>query len=473
MKLRYLALYLIAFILFINLSCSDNPVEPTDNPPVVSIVTPQDNSNYNLGDTITLTATATDTEEGKLTDSSLVWSSDIDGQIGTGTTITISNLSENRHVISLIATDQTLKSDTVQITINLHITFKKAFGGTSSDYGYSAVELSDDKGYVITGNTASFGAGSADLYLVKTDRSGNKVWEKTFGGELYERGTSILENTDGSLIITGFNWSVGLGFSAGVYLVKTDGDGNLLWENTYGTYHSVGFSLAKTSDGGYIVIGWEHRTPLTGDDVYLVKIDSEGNLLWENNFGGNEDDRGYSVCETSDGGYIVTGQTESSGAGLHDIYLVKTDINGNMLWEKTIGSEYIEKSYSVTEALDGGFVITGEVGSSSSGLYDVYLIKTDNSGNLLWENTYGRGAGESVCETSDGGFVITGESYILKTDNQGVLVWVKGLGMGNGNNYSVSETSDKGFVITGFTESFGAGSRDVSLIKTDSLGNVY
>jgi hypothetical protein len=209
------------------------------------------------------------------------------------------------------------------------VKFAKTYGVTGSDYAYS-VQQTSDGGYIVAGGTASFGAGSVDFLLIKTDANGNIIWVKTYGGISYDNARSVQQTSDGGYIVAGLTSSFGAG-NWDVWLIKTDANGNLQWAKTYGgTNYDYAYSVQQTSDGGYIMTGGTASFGAGNWDVWLIKTDANGNLQWAKTYGGTDDDYAYSVQQTSDGGYILAGVTSSFGAGGSDFFLIKTDANGNI-----------------------------------------------------------------------------------------------------------------------------------------------
>jgi hypothetical protein len=220
------------------------------------------------------------------------------------------------------------------------------------------------------------------------------------------------------------------------YLVKTKPNGDTEWTRTYGgTNYDVGYSVQQTDDGGYIVAGITGSYGAGLDDLYLIKTDAYGDTLWTRTCGGTDMDQGYSVQQTADGGYVACGCTFSPSAPSEsDIYIVKTDAHGNTLWARTYGDSGIDRCFSVQQTTDGGFILAGETVPLGAYQYDVYIVRTDSTGDVLWSKTYG---GPSADRSS-----------------------------------AVKRTADGGYVIAGRSNSFGIGDYDIYLIKTDSLGNV-
>ena len=362
--------------------------------------------------------------------------------------------------------------------------FQSTFGGDSLDIGNS-VQQTTDGGYIITGSTGSYGNGDSDVYLLKTDANGDSLWAKTFGGANEDFGSSLELTLDGGYIIVGRTTYGNL--DKDVYLIKTDANGDSLWTKTYGG-SSVDFGLfvVQTLDSGYIITGATESFGNGGRDIYLIKTDANGDSLWTTTFGGSVFDVGNCVQQTTDGGYIIIGGTNSFGNGDRDAYLIKTDEDGVEQWNQTFGGTAYDVGNSVQQTTDGGYIITGRTGSYGSGDKDVYLIKTDANGDSLWTKTFGGSAfdlGTSVKQTPDGGYIISGgtnsfgngerDVYLIKTDGNGTELWNKTFG---GSSVDIANslqlTSDGGYIIIGFTEYQGNGDRDLLLIKTDGNGNI-
>ena len=363
------------------------------------------------------------------------------------------------------------------------ILWTKTFGGSSYDYGRS-VQQTSDGGYIITGRTESYGAGSSDVWLIKTDVWGDTLWTNTFGGSSYDWGNSVQQTSDGGYIITGRTESYGAG-SSDVWLIKTDVWGDTLWTNTFGgSSYDWGNSVQQTSDGGYIMTGGTSSYGAGSSDIWLIKTDVLGDTVWTKTIGWSaSSESGSSIEQTSDQGYIIAGSmVDEEGVGVRVLYLVKTDASGNTSWTKTFGmSDWPDAGGNyVQQTLDGGYIVTGYVSTEGLGYpYDMWLIKTNSSGATTWTKTFGGSSsdyGKSVQQTSNGGYIITGytasygagssDVWLIKTDASGDTLWTKTFGgSGTDGGYSVQQTSDEGYIITGSTYSYGAGSYDVWLIK--------
>jgi len=361
----------------------------------------------------------------------------------------------------------------------------RTYGGANYDCGWSAQQTSDG-GYIIAGWTESFGAGSKDAYLVKTNASGDTQWTRAYGGTDEEVSYSVQQTSDGGYVMAGYTSSFGAG-QRDVYLIKTNNSGDTLWTRTYGgTDFDYGYSVRQTTDGGYIIAGCTYSYGAGSGDVWLIKTDASGNKTWDTTFGGGSPDGACFIRQTSDGGYIIAGATRSFGAWPYDVYLIKTNASGDTLWTRIYGGTEDDLGWSVEQTSDGGYVSAGVTGSFGAGNGDVYLIKTNASGDTLWTRTCGgtsEDSGYSVQQTSDGGYIIAGvtgsfgtggdDVCLIKIDANGDTLWTRTYGgTSEDGGYSVRQTSDGGYIIAGGTYSFGAGNCDLYLIKTDSLGHV-
>ena len=369
--------------------------------------------------------------------------------------------------------------------------FQKTFGGSTWEYGFS-VRQTADGGYIIAGETNSFGAGSTDVYLVRTNSNGDTLWVKAYGGTGAEFGYEVQETNDGGFIITGRTTSFGAG-AADVFLIKTNSIGDIVWSKTYGgVLDDFGYSVQQTTDNGYIVTGWTQNFGIGGTDLYLIKTDVNGDTLWTRTFRGTSGDYGRSVKQTNDGGYIVAGYTNSFGAGGNDIYLLKTDSNGDSLWTKAFGGTGADYAYSVVQTADLGYAVVGSTNSfgQANTNDNIYVVKTDALGSMVFSKVYGGGAGDggndygyAITENSGGGLAITGSTdgfggsfhvgCLLLTSSAGVMIGFPGsYGSSLAHDYlrSVEATSDGGYIMAGYTESFGAGGADIYIVKTDAAG---
>ena len=380
------------------------------------------------------------------------------------------------------------------------ITWQKCLGGSNYDNAYS-IQQTPDSGFIVAGYTSSidgdvtgFHGGAADYWVVKLNAIGNIDWQKSYGGSGWEEAFSISETSDNGFIVAGHTGSIdgditlNHGFTD-CWVVKINAVGAIEWQKSYGgSSTEYANEIQQTSDGGYIFAGFtysndgevsdNHGTGTT--DWWVVKLDSEGSLLWQRCFGTFEDDVANAVKQTADGGYIVAGDRQNGDDW--DYYIVKLSSEGETEWEKIFGGTQTDAAQAILETADGSFVVSagftysndGDVtGHHGVGYSDYWLMKLDSMGNLLWQKCYGgtRDDGAfSICQTIDKGFILAGGSvsndgdvtghhggisyadfWIVKLDTIGSIQWQKSLG-GNGADgaYSIIESLDSGIVIAGY-----------------------
>lgn len=359
--------------------------------------------------------------------------------------------------------------------------WNKTFAGHGYERAYSIRQTSDG-GYIIAGETLTFGMTNCGVLLVKTDAYGNMQWNKTFQRTEHHGGYYVDQTRDEGYIIAASTRSYD-SIDSDLWLIKTDPTGNKQWDRTFGgTCNDEVRSMQQTSDGGYILAG-ETYSDTRGFDIWLIKIDSTGNKQWDRTFGGINFDSVNSMEQTSDGGYIIAGKKGSIfGDGKCNFWLIKTDPAGNEQWNSTYSKQRINEAESVQQTLDGGYIIAGYTRLYDTGKSDILLVKTSSNGNMEWLETFGRdeySKANCVRQTSDGGYIIAGETgskygatdaWLVKTDSKGNMQWEETLG-GSGDDTAmcVIVSLDDGYVIAGDKESYGLQSNDLWVIK---LGDI-
>jgi hypothetical protein len=299
--------------------------------------------------------------------------------------------------------------------------------------GYGAsIQKTTDGGYIVAGSSSNQG------FLFKLNAQGDSLWLKEYGGPDYDRLKCVQQTSDGGYIMAGTRDGNSINYAqCDLYLIKTDGNGNETWSKSYGALYTrdYGQSVKQTTDGGYIVTG---KTTLIGNgDIYLLKTDAQGDELWSKTFGGLLSGHGYSVQQTADGGYVVSGNLDTDNIGSSNAYLLKVDGNGVEQWSKSFGDSLVNQANSVQQTTDGGYVFSGlytygVFNISSTQNADVYVVKTDGNGVEQWLQTYG------------------GAEYDLSE--------------------SIKQTPDGGYIVAGRTKSFGGNRWDFYLIKLNSTG---
>ncbi|MBI2967427.1 MAG: T9SS type A sorting domain-containing protein [Bacteroidetes bacterium] len=363
-------------------------------------------------------------------------------------------------------------------------TWRCTYGGAGYDEGRAVIETSDTN-YLVVGATGSFGYGEADVYVLKIDRNGNKIWSNVYGGPNTDWGYSVEETPDSCYIIAGYTNSFGAG-GYDVYLLKIDRTGKLLWQKTFGgTDWDLGYSLKITPDSGFAIAGETYSYGAGDADVFLVKTDKDGNLQWQKTYGGNKKDIGRSIDLTYDSGFVLAGETWSYGAGENDVYVIKTDGNGDTAWTRMFGDSLENFGNKVKQIKDSSYVCVGVTEIIQPYNFDSYYFKINKNGSLVWNYTLANTneeIGYDFIETLDSAFRIAnttnsvgsgGKDLFLLFLTKDMIFQLNGGSYGYIGDeifYSISLCFDKGLILAGTTNSYGKGYNDVFIMKLDSLG---
>ncbi len=410
------------------------------------------------------------------------------------------------------------------------VTFVKTYGGSKNDSAQS-VTATTDGGYIILGYTQSNDNDitdkqdeSFDYWVLKFDATDQLQWQKTYGGSLDDRGSDIIQTSDGGYAILGYSFSNDgdATDNAGLqdyWLVKLDANGNISWEKSFG-YQGAdsGITMTETNDQGFLVTGILDVTASGGEgnssrnanrhaggDYWALKLDISGNLEWSHYFGGNFTDTPYGVVQTNDNGYIVVGSSDSedtdisSNIGTYDFWVIKISESGDLVWEKSFGGSQIDEARAIVKTNDGNYIIAGDTRSSDNdvsqnkGAADLWFIKISPSGNLIWERTIGGSSfdvARAIKKSQNNGFLLSGSSrssdmdvsenkgqndaWVLKTDNNGNLLWETTVGGSNIDfSYDVAELINGSVIAVGDTASSDGdiienkGFTDLLIIKID------
>jgi len=321
------------------------------------------------------------------------------------------------------------------------LTWDRTYGGNDFDAANFLIQTTDG-GYTVAGLTRSKGADNLDFWVIKLDEQGNKVWNRTYGGSDRDIVSSFIQITDGGYAVAGSTTSKGAG-GWDFWVIKLDKQGNKVWDKTYGgNGNDVASSLIQTTDGGYAVAGstesvagYTKSVGAGGDDFWVIKLDKQGNKVWDKTYGGSNSDWASSLIQTTDGGYAVAGSTRSKGAGGDDFWVIKLDKQGNKVWDKTYGGSDRDIVSSFIQTTDDGYAVAGSTESKGAGNQDFWVIKLDKQGNKVWDKTYGGNGNDvanSLIQTTDGGYAVAGlttskgaggdDFWVIKLDEQGNLI---------------------------------------------------
>jgi len=395
---------------------------------------------------------------------------------------------DGTYVLTVKATDGAGNKNSKSIKVvvkNTKVgTWHKTFGGKEYDQA-NYVQQTADGGYIVAGWSYSFDSGGHDAYILKLNSKGEVEWQKAFGGESSDGANSIQQTKDGGYIVAGWTNSFGSG-GHDVYILKLNAKGEVEWQKTFGGwFDDVANSIQQTTDGGYIVAGWTSSSGSGGADVYILKLNSKGEVQWQETFGEKYvNDEANSIQQTADGGYIIAGWTASFGSGWQDVYILKLDSKGDLEWEKTFGGEGSDEANSIQQTTEGGYIVAGRTVSLGSGGKDIYILKLNSKGEAEWEKTFGgEGSDEanSIQQTTEGGYIVAGwtvslgsggkDVCILKLNSKGEAEWQKTFGGEYGDGASsVQQTTDGGYIVAGWT--YSSDSQDVYILKLSSKGDI-
>jgi len=362
--------------------------------------------------------------------------------------------------------------------------FHTHFGSEGDDIGNSVIQDFNGEYYCL-GETDGNGANQKDVMLAKINNLGILIWKKNFGGMNADIGKAIIQLPDSSLMFTGYTNSFGNG-GYDAYIVKTTKDGSLIWQKTFGGLDwDFAYSINKTTDGNIIICGATYSYGQGDRNAFILKLDYNGNFIWNKTYGGTEEDELRKIIQTADGGYIAAGTTKSYGDTLGDIWITKFNSMGDSVWFKTDGGVKMEVGNSIVQNINGDYLVTGGSESFSFGKEDAYISKFSNNGSFVWRQYYGSAGGDEESyevlnsHSTYGDMVITygtRQYAAYGLDIKTLLLDFQGYYVRGGNfggpyddiGYSLFNTLDKGYVACGYTKSFGAVNTDFFVVKYDS-----
>ncbi|MFH1196979.1 MAG: T9SS type A sorting domain-containing protein [bacterium] len=356
------------------------------------------------------------------------------------------------------------------------VIWTKTYGGEFSD-GAKSFVAAHDGGFVLCGFTYSSGNGASDIYIVRVDLEGNEIWSKTFGTTAFEYGNTITALSSGGYAVAGYSSASG---SKDFYIVKIDNDGNEIWSKTFGGESlDIATCIDETQDGGLIINGYTGNETAGENDMYVVKLNSAGELVWDKKFGDTSNESGASVIENTDGSLLILGSTGSYGATNLDYFLVKTDAQGNLLWKKNYNRSNFDIGSFMIPYSDGDFILIGSGDKHGSDFMDAVAIKVDKDGTKKWlkyfdnYNFYDYGA--AACEDDSSNIIICGNTksniamntdvYLIKLNASGSTIWKKAIDLSKTDWTNSVLSLNNDIYVLGQTNSTGNGSYDMMLMK--------
>lgn len=300
------------------------------------------------------------------------------------------------------------------------ILWNRTYGGSKNDLGWSIIPSLD--GFPVVGRTVSYGSGKEDLYLIKLDAEGRMVWNRSYGGAEMDVGHGIAAR-DGGFILVGYSYSYGTGGAPTAYVVRTDPEGRMLWNRTYGGPHAVAHAV-EDDEGGCVVAGMTYSFGAGSADAYVFKIDDQGTLVWNRTFGGRGSDVTYGIVACSGGGFALAGSTLSFGAGNGDMYLVRIDAEGRLMWNRSYGGSLADEAWKLAEAADGGYLLVGRR-QATGDRWNLYVVRVGKDGTTMWDFPYGSDGdsyGTDCVALDDGGFLVVGYVYLAGSTESDIVL---------------------------------------------------
>ena len=373
--------------------------------------------------------------------------------------------------------------------------FTRKYGTKGYDYGWDASYSPFDEGIIIVGQNSREINGLSDLWAIKTNNHGIIEWEKSFGGDDNDVGYSAIPTSDGGFLFVGYTWSYGN--EQQVYAIKTDFHGEIKWEKNYGgSMWDVGNKVIEINGGGFIIVGYSNSPRISSGntDIFLIKIDNNGNMIWQKAYGNltfPNHEWGYDIIQTPDEGFIIVGARDRYSKGSMNGLVIRIDENGELIWEKELldESQVNETIYSISLALNGAIYLCSSLNSTSfPAVYQPKITKMDFSGNIEWQRIFNSNGSEfhqyRATNTNLGEIVLIGTSskklsignkkdaFMVKIDDSGNILWTNAYGSTDEDDWgwSVFETPKRNLVFVGSTKSFGASLFDIYLVSTNSNG---
>ena len=375
--------------------------------------------------------------------------------------------------------------------------FNRHYGSIGYDYGWNAAYSPHDEGIVVVGQRSPEIGGQSDLWAIKTNNRGLMQWNKKFGGSAGEAGYDVISTSDGCFLFVGYTWS--FGNRQQVYAIKTDYNGNVLWERTYGgLMWEVGNAVIEVNSGGYVIAGYSNSPGISSGntDMYLIKIDNNGEIIWEKAYGNQafpNHEWAYDLIQANNEDIIIVGSRDRYDNGSLNGLIYRIDRNGIIIWEKEIlGDNQISESiYSISQSEienENYFLCSGLNSTGSEDLYNPAIIKMDGFGNIDWQRTFKTNSQihHQFRATSSitGGAVVAGSStnllssgakddaFMIKVDNSGNIIWSNAYGSVDENDWgwSIFETPKNNLVLVGSTKSFGSSLFDIYLVGANADG---